>query len=96
MLAERGSPTFADDSFTAIVGTSFSVVCPLDAACRPVPPGADTLLNTTYFDTQETPSAAFGPDGTLALVWTDWSDGDHSGGLDEVRARYLPHGWVVE
>lgn len=92
----RGSPTFVDDSSTAIAGTMLSVVCPSTEACRPVPLGTDTLLNTTYLDTQETPSVAFGPDGALTLVWTDWSDGDRTGGLDEVRARYLPHGWVVE
>jgi hypothetical protein len=56
----------------------------------------DVLLNTTFPDVQETPSAAFGASGALALVWTDWSGIDGSGGLNEVRARYLSQGWVIE
>ncbi len=104
MEEPRGAYRLADESFTAIAGVRLAVVCPSSAACAvEVASTADTLLNTTWPDVQETPSAAFGaalypddPSGPLALAWTDWSGEDGSGGLDEVRMRYLPHGWVLE
>jgi hypothetical protein len=92
----RGDPPVADTSSSAIVGTRMTVDCSTDAPCRLDVATSDTLLNTTVDDTQETPSAAFGPDGALVLVFTDWSGEDGSGGLDEVRARYLPRGWVLD
>jgi hypothetical protein len=80
------------------------IECPGSGSCAvAVLSPTDVLLNTTRPDVQETPSAAFGaavypddPSGPLALAWTDWSDTDGSGGLNEVRIRYLPHGWVLE
>ncbi|MBI5500896.1 MAG: hypothetical protein HY907_11690 [Deltaproteobacteria bacterium] len=113
----RGLPRLADLSSTAISGVRLGVTCSLGPCHAQVVSTADILLNTTWFDAQETPSAAFGPGaaggpGTigskggggggvsglapLAIVWTDWSGADGSGGLDEVRARYLPQGWVIE
>ena len=111
----RGVPRLADLSSTAISGVRLGVACTPGPCHAAVVSPADTLLNTTFFDSQETPSAAFGlatggghpgpiPSKSwgdsggvpLALVWTDWSGTDGSGGLNEVRARYLPHGWVLE
>ena len=83
-----------DGAMTGIVGAQVAIGC---ADCELMVLSADdVLLNTTFPDVQETPAAAFGPGGSLALVWTDWSGADGSGGLNEVRARYLPHGWVLE
>ncbi|MBN1772140.1 MAG: hypothetical protein JXB32_12810 [Deltaproteobacteria bacterium] len=104
MEEPRGAFRLADDSFTAIAGVRLGVDCPGSGSCAvAVLSTADVLLNTTWPDVQETPSAAFGaaiypgdPSGPLALAWTDWSDADRSGGLNEVRLRYLPHGWVLE
>ncbi|MBI5489049.1 MAG: hypothetical protein HY905_17070 [Deltaproteobacteria bacterium] len=110
----RGVPRLADSSSTAISGVRLGVTCTLGPCQAQVVSPADVLLNTTFFDAQETPSAAFGAGGPtgpgpittksgggsgggpLAIVWTDWSGADGSGGLDEVRARYLPQGWVTE
>jgi hypothetical protein len=104
MEEPRGAFRLADDSFTAIAGVRLGIECPGSGSCAvAVLSPTDVLLNTTRPDVQETPSAAFGaavypddPSGPLALAWTDWSDADGSGGLDEVRLRYLPHGWVLE
>ncbi|MBI5488514.1 MAG: hypothetical protein HY905_14370 [Deltaproteobacteria bacterium] len=110
----RGTPRLADVSSTAISGVRLGVTCEGGPCRAEVISPADVLLNTTTFDAQETPSAAFGGGGPsgpgpirtksggvsgtgpLAIVWTDWSGADGSGGLDEVRARYLPAGWVLE
>lgn len=104
MEEPRGAFRLADDSFTAIGGVRLAVACPEAGSCGlAVLSPADALLNTTRLDVQERPSVAFGapiwpddPPGPLAVAFTDWSDADGSGGLDEVRIRYLPHGWVLE
>ena len=91
-----GSPPVSDPSSSAVAGIRLAVDCPGTAPCSlSTTATADTVLATTTTDTQETPSAALAAGGALALAWTDWSDADGTGGLNEVRTRYLPHGWLL-